>query len=383
LLLLENDSNALIINSKGWRTRGISEPVNERVLQGPREGFDEAAMLNLAMIRRRLLTPDLCIELQRVGRRTDTSVFVCYLESLADKKVVSQLKKRISKIDIDGILDSNYITEHIRDHRGSIFKTVGATERPDVVVAALLEGRVAVVVDGTPVVITLPYLFSENFQSDEDYFVNYAVSTAGRILRYVCFFLSVSAPAVFVALTTFHLNLLPTVFTVTVARLRSGVPMSSFFECALLILFFEILKESGLRTASDLGSALSIVGGLVIGQAAVEARIVSAPMLIIVALSGISGLMVPRLKGAVLYLRYAFLLVSAFLGFYGYMALALVIALRILSLRSFGADYTGSLKNPNLQNLKDTFMRVPWPTMLKRPTFNQNEIRSLKGEANE
>ncbi len=376
VVIIEGCTSALTVNTKGFRSRGISEPADERVLQGPREGFDEVAMLNIAMIRRKLLTPDLCVEMMRVGRRTETIVFVCYLGSLADESTVDELKKRINRIDIDGILDSNYIAEHIRDHKSSLFKTTGSTERPDIVAARLLEGRIAVVVDGTPVVLTLPYLFSENFQSDEDYYLNYMVSSVGRVLRYLCFFIAVSVPAVFVALTTFHMQLLPTNFALSVIKLRGGVPMPSVVECIILILVFEILKETGVRMPQSLGHALSIVGGLVVGQAAVEAGIISASMLIAVALSGIAGLMIPRLKGVVFYLRLVLVIVSSVFGLFGYIAVSAVFVIRIFSITSFGVDYTVSLKNPDMQHLKDTVWRAPWTFMRKRPAFNKNIIRS-------
>lgn len=376
LLLVDGCDEAITVNTKGWRTRGITEPDDEKVLQGPREGFDEAALLNLAMIRRKLLTPDFCTELLRAGRRSDTIIFICYLDSLADKKTLAEVKKRIQSLDIDGILDSNYITEQIRDHPCSIFKTTGATERPDVVAARLLEGRIAIVVDGTPVVVTVPYLFSENFQSDEDYYLNYIISSVGRVLRYLCFFMSISIPAIFIAAATFHKELLPTSLALSVTQLRGGVPFPPFAECLLLIFIFEILKETGVRMPQSLGHALSIVGGLVVGQAAVEARIISAPMLIVVALSGISGLMVPRLKGAVFYLRLIFVILSALFGLYGYIAGVALMLIHIFDLSSFGTSYTVSLADAGLQSLKDTFWRAPWSKMRTRPLFNSNIIRS-------
>lgn len=375
VLLIDGSTEALNIDAKGWRSRGINEPQDERVLQGPREGFDEAALLNLAMIRRRLQTPDLCIEMQRLGRRTATIVYVCYLGTLADPKTVERVKRRISKIDIDGILDSNYIAEQIRDGRYSLFKTSGTTERPDIVAAKLLEGRIAIVVDGTPVVVTVPYLFSESFQSDEDYYLNFLVSSVGRILRYICFFLSISIPAIFIALSTFHKELLPTSLAISVAQLRGGVPFTPLTECLIMIFVFEVLRETGIRMPQSLGHALSIVGGLVVGQAAVEARIISTPMLIVIALSGISGLMVPKLKGAVIYLRIILVFLSALFGLYGYIAGISVTVMHIISLTSFGTDYTVSLRRADFQSLKDTFWRAPWHLMKKRPMFNRNLIR--------
>jgi len=331
--------------------------------------------LNVAMIRRKLQTPDFCTEMLRVGRGTATIVFICYLDTLADKKTVEEIKKRIKKIDIDGILDSNYISEQIRDNKYSLFKTCGSTERPDIVAARILEGRIALVVDGTPVVLTLPYLFSENFQSDEDYYLNFFIATAGRMLRYICFFLSIIKPAIFIALSTFHKELLPTSLAIAVAQLRAGVPLSPFGEGIILIFVFEILRETGVRMPQSLGHALSIVGGLVVGQAAVEARIVSTPMLIAVALSGISGLMIPRLKAAVFYLRFLLLFLAALFGIYGYIAGILIVAMHIISLSSFGTDYTVSLRKASFQSIKDTVWRAPWNKMFKRPDFNQNIIR--------
>jgi len=380
LVLIDGSKEALNIDVKGWRTRGINEPQDERVLQGPREGFEEAALLNLAMLRRKLQTPDLCNESLRVGRRSNTLVFICYLDSLADKKVVNEVKKRISRIDIDGIMDPNYIAEYIRDGKYSLFKTTGSTERPDTVAARLLEGRIAVVVDGTPSVLTLPYLFSENFQSDEDYYLNFAVSTIGRILRYICFFLSISIPAIFIALTNFHTELLPTTLAIAVAELRGGVPFSPFTECLIMIFIFEILRETGVRMPQSLGHALSIVGGLVVGQAAVDARIISTPMLIVIAISGVSGLMIPRLKGAVFYLRLLLLFSSALLGLFGFIIGISVTVMHIISLTSFGVDYTVSLRRADFQSLKDTIFRSPWNAMRLRPAFNRNKVRSKVGK---
>lgn len=374
-VLIDESTEGLTVDVKGFRTRGINEPQDERVLQGPREGFEEAALLNLAMIRRKLQTPDLCTEMLRVGRRSGTIVYICYLESLADKQRVGELKRRISKIDIDGILDSNYIAENIRDHRFSLFKTSGTTERPDVVAAKLLEGRIAVVVDGTPVVLTFPYLFSENFQSDEDYYLNFLVASVGRFLRFISFFLAVSIPAIFIAVSTFHRELLPTGLVISVSSLRGGVPFAPLTECLIMIFVFEILKETGIRMPQSLGHALSIVGGLVVGQAAVEARIISTPMLIVIALSGIAGLMIPRLRGAVFYLRLIFVFLSALFGLFGYFAGAAITVMHIISLNSLGVDYTVSLRQANFQSLKDTVWRTSWEYMFKRPLFNKNKIR--------
>lgn len=379
VLLVGGAGTALVINTKGFRTRGISEPENEAVQKGPREGFDEIAMLNLSQLRRRLQTPDLAVEILRVGRRTDTMVFVCYLESLAGARLVREVKRRLGEISIDGILDANYIAELTRDHPFSLFETAGSSERPDVIASKLLEGRVALIVDGTPMVLTVPYLFCENFQSDEDYYLNFWVSSMGRFLRYVCFFLTVSVPALYLALLTRHTRLLPTYLLLSAAESRAGVPFSSLVECLVLILILEILGETGARMPQGLGHTLSIVGGLVVGQAAVEARLVSAPMLIVVALSGIAGLMVPRLRGAVIYGRVGMVLLAAGLGLPGCFLGLTVIAVRLTGLHSFGVPYLSTLEHPDLQGLKDTVWRLPWRFMRTRPAFSRNRVRQRGG----
>ena len=241
LILIDKSRRALTVNTKGWKTRGISEPADERILEGPREGFEEAVMMNLALLRRKLQTPDFCAEFFRIGRRTDTKTYICYLDSLVSRKTLRNFKKRLQKIDIDGIFDTNYISELTADRRYSLFRTTGSTERPDIVAARLLEGRIAVLCDGSPMVMTLPYLFSENFQSDEDYYQNFLTASVGRMLRYICFFISISIPAIYVALTVFHKRLLPTPMLLSVAEARTGVPFSSVVECMMLILVCEIL----------------------------------------------------------------------------------------------------------------------------------------------
>ena len=383
LLLFEGTNRVLIIDVKGWKTRGIDEPQDERILQGPREGFNESVLGNVALIRRKLTTPDLCVQTMRLGKRTDTQVFLCYLDSLADPRVVSEVKKRLGTIDIDGVLDANYIVELIKDSPYSLLKTTGATERPDTVVGKLLEGRVAILVDGTPVVITVPYLFVENFQSDDDYYINFYYASVGRILRIISFFLAISVPAIYISLITYHKELLPTSLALSISAARSGVPFPVFVECIMLLIVFEILKETGLRMPQSVGHALSIVGGLVVGQAAVEAKLVSAPMVIVIALAGITGLMIPRLKGMIVYARVGLILLATMFGLYGYFFGISALLIHIYSLRSIGVDYTGYLTSLNSQQSKDTAIRAPWWKMRTRPDFltkNHVRNRSKRGE---
>lgn len=378
LLIVDGFPDIIVINTKGWRTRGISEPSDERVLQGPREGFDEAILLNIAMLRRKLPTPDLCVRLIKIGRKSDTKVYLCYLESLVNRKIVKKVEQGIKKFEIDAVLDSNYISELINKNKFSIFKTIGSTERPDIVAAKLLEGRVAVLVDGTPVALTIPYLFVENFQSDDDYYVNYLFAAVGRVLRYICFYLSILIPSLYLSLSTFHSELIPTSYLISISSARTGIPFSSFFECLVLIFVFEMLKETGIRIQQSSGHALSIVGGLVIGQAAVEAHIVSAGMLIVVALSGIAGLMLPKMKTAIFYTKIVFVLLSRLLGLFGLFVGWVILHIHLYSLNSFGVDYLYPSLKINKTNIKDTFFRTSWKNMIYRPKALSKNTRRLK-----
>jgi len=376
LLLIDGIEEALILNTKGWTSRSISEPENEKVLRGPREGFTESIMTNLSLIRRRIRTSDLKMEFETFGTRTNTKACICYLDSVVNKDVLDELKKRIHMFSIDGTLDSNYINEFIKDSPYSPFKTVGTSEKPDAVAAKILEGRVALFVDGSPSVITVPYLFVENFQSDEDYYLNYYFASINRILRYLAFILAISIPAVYVALTTFHHEMLPLPLTMSIAKARQGVPFPTVIEMILMLVIFEMLREAGARIPGSMGQALSILGALVMGQAAVSAKIVSAPMIIIVAVAGICGVMSPRIKGATILLRFIFLVMASFFGLYGFMFAVLALMIHLYSISSFGVPIMNSSYTNTLQDKKDIMVRAPWWFMKKRPKYlSENAVR--------
>ena len=380
VIIFDGYRDALIINTKGWRSRGVDEPKDERVLEGPREGFDEALMRNHTQLRRKLPTPDLCIEFIKLGRKTDTKIFVCYIESLVNRRILNIIKERLKKIDIDGVLDSNYISELISKDKFSLFKTMGKTQKPDVVAAKLLEGRVAIMVDGTPTVLTAPYFFLENFQSDDDYYQNYLSAAIGRALRYICFYTAICLPAIFLAFAVYNPHLLPVDFLLSIISSRANVPFSTFGECVILIILFEILKETGIRMQQSVGHAMSIVGGLVVGQAAVEAGIISAPILIVTALSGICGLIVPKLKASVFYFKFLFVILSGFLGLFGFFIGLIFLHIHLYSLDSFAIPYVSAGLEFSKASLKDTLFRVNWKSMIKRPTYISKNVVRQKTE---
>lgn len=376
VLLAEGCSDALILNTKGWSVRSITEPESERVIRGPREGFNESMLINISMVRRKLRTPDLKLRYLTFGRRTRTKACLCYLDSLVNKKALEEFEKQLGNIDIDGTLDSNYIGELVKKKPFSAIETAGSTERPDVVAARLLEGRIALIVDGTPSVLTVPHLFIENFQSDEDYYINYVFATIGRFLRIAAFFISISLPAIYISLVTYHQEMLPTPLLMSITQSRQNVPFPTALEMLLMLIVFEMLRESGARMPGIMGQALSIVGALVIGQAAVEAKIVSAPIIIVVALTGITGLMVPQIKGFVIMERFFLMLFSCIMGLYGYLLGMLAMLAHLFGTYSFGIPIMPDVYANELQDYKDVYGRIPWSKMIKRPgVLTSNLIR--------
>lgn len=380
VLFVEGCNQAAILNTKGFALRTVNEPENERILSGPRDGFTESLMQNLSQVRRRLRTHDLKIKSMKFGRKTQTCASICYLESLVDKDILNEFISRLEKIDMDGVLDTNYITEQIRDMRYSLFRTTGYTERPDVVVAKLLEGRIALMLDGTPNAMTVPYLFVENFQSNEDYYLSFYYTSFSRMLRYLAFFLTISVPALYVALVAFHHEMIPTPLLLNIISARKGVPLPASIEAFIMLLVFDILRETGIRMPTSIGQALSIVGALVIGQAAVEARLVAAPMIIVVAATGITGLLVPKLNATIIYWRVILLLLASTFGLFGMTLGFAALLINILNLTSLGVEQLSITGRFRFQDNKDVFIRAPWWKMIMRPDkLTKNKVRQSGG----
>jgi spore germination protein KA len=287
------------------------------------------------------------------------------------------VKKRIRAIDVDSVVSSGYIEQYIEDEPTSMFSTVGYTERPDVLAAKLLEGRVGVIIDGTPYVLTAPQFFSENFQTAEDYSSNFISVTILRLLRYGAFFVSVFAPAIYVALTTFHQEMIPTSLLLTMSAAREGIPFSAFFEALFMVIVFEILKEAGVRLPQPIGQTISIVGALVMGEAAVSAGFVSAPLVIVIAFTAVSGFVVSAFSAPVLILRFIFLFLGGFMGGYGIAVGALILFVRLADLESFGHRYMTPIVPFNLSDQKDTVIRAPLWLMRTRPhsLAKKNRVR--------
>ena len=369
LLLCEDSNRVLVLGSKGFAKRSIGEPPGEIVSRGPREGFVEPLLQNISLLKRKIRSEKLKFESIRFGSETQTTCCICYLEGVADEKVLKELRERLRRVKMDSILGANYITEMIRDCWWTPFRTVGTTERPDTVAAKLCEGRVAILIDGTPVVLTVPHILLEMFQASDDYYVSAHFAAICRVLRMIGFAMSLVIVPFYVAIITFHPQVLPTALLFSISEAREGVPFSTIVECLGLLLALDLLREAGTRTPSNIGLTLSVVGALVLGQAAVEARFVSAPMVIVVAFSGITGLMTPKLKGAVIIIQLMLFGLSATLGLFGFVVGLIWVLLHLCSLESFGVPVISSMPLYSGGSHEDSLVRLPFNFMRRSGRF--------------
>lgn len=373
VLLVEGYKKALVVSSKGWQTRPIDEPLAERVVRGPREGFVESLVTNLSLIRRKIKNPDLKFRFKELGLTTKTKICVCYVEGLASEKVLQELMYRLDKIEIDGILDSGYIQELIKDVPLSPLETVASTERPDNVAGKLLEGRIAVVVDGSPFVLTLPFLFVEYFHADEDYYNEPLFAAVSRIFRMIGTFLAILLPAIYVSLTTFHQEMIPTPLLLSITAARQGTPFPTIVEAVIMGFLFEILRETGTRMPGPIGQTVVIVGALILGEAALESRFISAPVIIVSGLTGITALLTVKFKSFPIILRLLFLLLAFIMGFYGIIFGLIGLVIYFMGMRSYGVPYLLGTTSFDEANIKDTVTRVPWRQVHFRPRVSVAE----------
>lgn len=369
LLFAEGQSGCLIVGSKSFAYRSISEPETEKVEKGPKEGFVEPLMFNLSMIKRRLRSGKLKIDMVTVGGTTGTMACVLWLDGVTDPALRDKIKGKLEAVRIDGVLSSNYLAEMIRPKPYAVFKRMGTTARPDVAAAKLLEGRVVVLVDGSPQALTAPFIFLEYFQNPEDYYVSWHYAAFSRTLRMLAFLLSISLAPIYVALLNFHPGTLPTRMLMDLAIMQQSAPFSFFTEALILLLCFDLLREAGLRVPASIGQTLSIVGALVLGQSAVEASLVSPAMVIIVALSGVTGLITTELKDPIIFLRLGLLLLAGTAGLWGYVMGMVVLLGRLSSIESWGVDYLSSMPGIDQGSHEDSLFRRPFVGMQKYGRF--------------
>ncbi len=371
VIFVNGINKALSCDTKGWETRAVEEPDSEATVRGPREGFIETLRVNTSLIRRKIKSPKLKMESLFIGDYSHTEINIAYIDGIVDPDILKEVKSRLSGIDTDCILESGYIEEFIEDAPFSPFPTIFHSEKPDKIAANLLEGSVAIITDGTPFVLTVPATFWNFMNASDDYYERYSVANIIRILRLLGFILSLLLPGLYIAITTYHQEFLPTAMLISIAGSRVNVPFPPLVEALLMEFTFEALREAGIRLPKQIGQTISIVGALVLGQAAVSASLVSPAMVIVVAITAISSFVTPSYNLAIAnrILRFILMVLGGMLGLFGVVLGFLCILIHMESLRSFGIPYLYPVPPLVVEDLKDTFLRAPWWYMHTRPAF--------------
>lgn len=377
-LVFDQDGNGFAVDTRTKLGRAIVEPPTSMVMRGPREGFVEDAKVNVTLLRKRLKTPNFKIVNVTVGKYTNTAVSVCYLDGIASQKVVNDVTQRLQRITVDGVLDSSYLANYLDENKTWLFRRVGLTEKPDVAVGKMLEGRVAIVVDGSPMVLTLPYLFIEDVQSPADYYENHAMTTVSRCLRFASILLSVLLPSLYVCLQAFNYQIIPLKFLITILNASQAIPFSPLAEMMAVLIIFDILREANLRMPSAVGISLSLVGAIVLGDAAVKAGLLGAPSVMIGALSGIGLFAMPDNTLAMSGLRLAFTFVGGTMGLLGVIVCTLAVILYLCSLQNYDTPFLSPYA-PNVpEDKQDAVFQSALPSQKRRPSSIRTDNKTRK-----
>lgn len=366
-LVIEGSDTYYLFNLRKYAMRAIAEPPTESVIRGPREGFIEDMKTNISILRRRLKTPNMCVETLQLGKVTHTPIAICHINGIADEKVVCNIKSRLSKIKIDGITDSSMLIKFLEEHKYSIFGEVGYSEKPDIITAKMLEGRVAIIVDGSPVVLTLPFLLFEDMQDSFDYYENEWRASMVRFWRLFGAMLTALLPGAYVALQTYHFHLLPLKFFLTLMAAVNGIPYPPAVEMLIVVVLFEVLNQASIRMPRLLGISLSVVGAIVLGDTAVKAGLISSPAVLVTALSAIGIFCVPNQVASLSFLRFAFLVVSAVLGLFGLIITLAVVIGYLSSLNTYGTPMLAPVAPIIGSDWKDLMLKDSIIGMKKRP----------------
>jgi hypothetical protein len=356
ILLFPGIDKIVTCDAKGYNIRGIGVPTAETVLKGPREGFTEDVITNVTQIRRRIKDSMLKFEPFQLGAKSNSLVILCYIEGYAPKQLVDLVKKSLTEIKEDFILSSNFIEERLKA-KHTIFDTVGYTEKPDTAASKLAEGRVVILVDGTPIAVTLPHFFVEIFQTPDDYYLNKYIANIARFLRWIAFAIATLLPGFYIALVCYHTNLVPTIFVFRFAAGRAGIPFPTSVEVVMLFLFFMLIREGSVRLPQPLGSSISIVGALILGDALVQSALASNITLIVIALSSICSFLVPKIYGAISMWNFIIIVFSSLVGLPGFYVSFILMVSHIAGLDSCGYPYLYPLGTLKILNLRDIGLR--------------------------
>jgi spore germination protein KA len=369
-LIFDKEKRAVTFDAKGFEKRNITEPTTENAIKGPKDAFVEVLRVNTSLVRRRIRTPYLRIRETIVGRQSRTPVAVVYIENLTNENIVREVIDRLDKIDEDAVAAAGFIEEYIVDKRSSPFPQVLSTERADKFCANIVEGRVGILIDGMPVAYIVPASITLFFQTPDDYAYNYIISSVDRLLRYFSTFIALFLPAFYVAVTTFHQEMIPTVLAITIIRSKIEVPFPTVTSIIGMLIAFEMLLEAGIRLPRAIGQAVSIIGALVVGQAAVQAKLISPVAVIIIAVTGIAGFIIPNqdLNNGIRLLRMILVLCASIAGLYGLSLAFIMLVYHLSTIETFGVPYLSPFAPSEVKQIAyDTLIRMPLPFMKKRP----------------
>ena len=366
VILADGANHAIACGLQGYSLRSVTEPDTEMNLRGAREGFVEAIRINQTMIRRRIKSTELKFELYPLNNQSKTDISIVYMTDRADEKMVEQVKRQLSEVQMDVILSAGYLQPFLEGRPLSLFSRVGTTERPDVLCSKVAEGRIGILVDGVPFALIVPYLFNEHFQSLDDYAYRPYYALLIRLLKYAAFFLSILLPGMYVALSVFDPEFLPDQLLFTIVSAEESTPFPMMLEALIIHFIYELMREAGLRLPRPVGHAVGIVGALVIGDAAVNAGLVGSPMVMIVALTALSSFVVPSLYEAVALLKFLFIIVGGTWGLYGIALGLMLLAVNLCALMSEGVPHMAPLAPFSAFSMRDTAFRQSWRSLGKR-----------------
>lgn len=379
VIILSNFSqNIIAVDLYKFPTRMPSEPPTSPVIQGPREGFVEDIKTNITLIRRRIKSPDLVIKTMEIGSESKTKVALTYIKGIANKKVIKEVTEKLQNIKIDGVMDSYFILSFLEQKPNSLFKQVGNSEKPDIVVSKMLEGKVAILVDNSPIVLTIPFVFIEDLQSSNDYYTNHHFSSFVRVIRLLGLLIAIIAPGFYIALQLYHYNILPLNFLITIADTTQGLPFTPFLEILFIFLLFQILYEVSLRLPSYLGLATSVVGALILGDTGVKAGLISPPAVIIVALAKIALYTIPEQSSQITILQFLFIIIGGSLGLAGVVAGMIYIINVLNDMDSFGTPYLAPYAPRISRDLQDAILSTSIVDIKKRPKSFSPEKEDIK-----
>ncbi|ASK61199.1 spore germination protein [Virgibacillus phasianinus] len=384
IFYLDGVDQVMIMDTKGWESRAIEEPVSESVIRGPRSGFVENIRTNMMLVRRNIQDPNLRFKTRYVGRRSKKVLVFAYLDGVAHPDLIKEVNRRLDSIDMDDAPESGYVEQWIEDSFLSPFPQLSNTERPDATASAITQGKVAIMLDGTPFVLLAPFTLGNAFQSPEDYYERWTIGSLLRALRYLAAFIAMFVPALYIALVSYHQGMIPSKLAFSIAATRDGVPFPPFVEAILMAITMELLREAGARLPTTIGQTIGIVGGLVIGDAAVKAGIVSPVMVVVVALTAIASFTLPAYSVAISFrlVRFVFMFAAALLGLYGIILIYIMINIHIVNLKSMGVPYSSPFAPTFFRDWMDLVFRAPIPLLTKRPEYLKpnDSISADKGD---